>query len=194
MRAHAHARACTHVQMHTLGKYRKGVRSWITLPISKICTWKLSVIQSLSHDRLFVTPRIVACQAFLSFTISWSLLKIMSIESVMPSNRLILCHPVLLLPSIFPSIRVFSNESALRIRETFYPSSKLPCSSGEDAPRGCQSWMWGSLLHTVLRAVEPGTQEGMWQGDRAIISFHSVGGPSALTPPQGCKQGQANPI
>ena len=57
-----------------------------------------------------------ACKASLSFTISWSLLKLMSIELVMPSNHLILCHPLLLLPSIFPSIRIFSSESAFRIR------------------------------------------------------------------------------
>ena len=63
-----------------------------------------------------VTPWIVACQASLSFIISQSLLKLMSIESVMPSNHFILCHPLLLLPSIFPSISVFSKESALRIR------------------------------------------------------------------------------
>ena len=62
------------------------------------------------------TPWTAACQSSLSFTISWSLLKLMSIESVMPSNHLILCRPLLLLPSIFPSIRVFSSESALRIR------------------------------------------------------------------------------
>ena len=61
-------------------------------------------------------PITTARQASLSFAISWSLLKLMPIESVMPSNRLILCHPLLLPPSIFPSIRVFSNESALRIR------------------------------------------------------------------------------
>ena len=64
----------------------------------------------------FVTLWTAACQAFLSFTVSRSLLKLMSIESVMPSNHLILCRPLLLLPSIFSSIRVFSNESALRIR------------------------------------------------------------------------------
>ena len=64
----------------------------------------------------FVTPWTAACQASLSITNSWGLLKRMSIESVMPSNRLILCCPLLLLPSIFPSIRVFSNESALRLR------------------------------------------------------------------------------
>ena len=68
-------------------------------------------IQSLSHVRLFATPWTVAHQAFLSFTIFQSLLKFMSTESVMPSNLLILCHTLLLLPSIFPSIRVFSNES-----------------------------------------------------------------------------------
>ena len=62
------------------------------------------------------TPWAAACQAFQLFTISWSLLKLMSIESVMPSNHLILCHPLLLLPSIFPTIRVFSNELALPIR------------------------------------------------------------------------------
>ena len=61
-------------------------------------------------------PRTVACRAFLSITNSWSLLKLMSIKSVMPSNHLILCHPLLLLPSVFPSVRVFSSESALRIR------------------------------------------------------------------------------
>ena len=73
-------------------------------------------VQSLSSIRLFATPSTAACQASLSITNSQSLLKLMSIESVMPSNHLILCRPLLLLPSIFPSIRVFSNELALRIR------------------------------------------------------------------------------
>ena len=70
--------------------------------------------------QLFATPWAAARQASLSFTISWSLLKLMFIESVMPSNHLILCHPLLLLLSIFPSIRVFSNESALCIRQPKY--------------------------------------------------------------------------
>ena len=74
------------------------------------------VVQSLSHVRLFETPRTAACQASLSFTISWSLLKLMSIESVMPSNHLIFCRPLHLPPSIFSSIRIFSNESVLCIR------------------------------------------------------------------------------
>ena len=77
---------------------------------------QLSSAQSLSHVQLFVTPQTAAHQASLSITNSRSLLKLMSIESDMPSNHLILCHPLLLLPSIFPSIRVFSNESALCIR------------------------------------------------------------------------------
>ena len=76
----------------------------------------LSSVQSLSRVRLFVIPWTAARQASLSITNSRSLLKLMSIESVMPSNHLILYHPLLLQPSIFPSIRVFSNESALRIR------------------------------------------------------------------------------
>ena len=75
-----------------------------------------SSVQSLSHVRLFTTPWTAACQASPSFTISWSLLKLTSIELVMPSNHLVLCHLLFLLPSIFPGIRVFSNESALRIR------------------------------------------------------------------------------
>ena len=74
------------------------------------------IVQSLSNVQLFATPWTAACQASLSFTISQSLLKLMSIESVMPSNHLILCCPLLLLPSIFPSIRVFSNESVLPIK------------------------------------------------------------------------------
>ena len=76
----------------------------------------ISSVQLLSHVQLFATPWTAACQASLSITNSRSLLKLMSIELVMPSNHLILCHPLLLLPSIFPSIRVFSSESALLMR------------------------------------------------------------------------------
>ena len=80
----------------------------------------ISSVQSLSCVRLFATPWTTAHQASLSITSSWSLLKLTSIASVMPSNHLILCHPLLLLPSIFPSIRVFSNESVLRTRRPKY--------------------------------------------------------------------------
>ena len=82
-------------------------------------------VQSLSCVRLFVTPWTAAHQAFLSITNSQSLLKLMSITSVMPSNHLILCHPLLLLPSIFPSIKVFSNESVLCIRWPKYWSFSI---------------------------------------------------------------------
>ena len=75
-----------------------------------------TAVQSLSHVWFFVTPWTAARQAFLSFIISQSVRKLTSIELVMPSNHLMLCHPLLLLPSIFPSIRIFSNESALHIR------------------------------------------------------------------------------
>ena len=79
-------------------------------------TFAHSVVLLLSRVQLFTTPWTSGCSASLSFTISLSLLRLMSIESVMPSNHLIFCHPLLLSPSIFPSIRVFSSESALRIR------------------------------------------------------------------------------
>ena len=85
---------------------------------------QFSSVQLLSHVRLFVTPW-TTCQASLSITNSWSLPKLMSIESVMPSNHLILCRPLLLLPSILPSIRVFSNESVLHIRWPKYQSFSL---------------------------------------------------------------------
>ena len=75
-----------------------------------------SSVQLLSHVQLFLTPWTAACQVSLSITNSWSLLKLMSIESLMPSNHLIFCHPLLLLPSICATIRVFSNESVLHIR------------------------------------------------------------------------------
>ena len=78
--------------------------------------WCFSSVQSLSHVRLFATPWTAAHQASLSITNSQSLLKLMSIKSVMPSNHLIFCRPLLLLPSIFASIRVFSNESLLHVR------------------------------------------------------------------------------
>ena len=85
-------------------------------------------VQLLSHVRLFATPWTVACRASLSITNSWSLLKLMSIELVMPSNHLIFCYS-LLLPSIFPSIRVFSNESVLHIRWPKYWSFSISPSS-----------------------------------------------------------------
>ena len=94
------------------GRQNNGPQRW---PVQSL--EPLVAVQSLSHVRLFVTPWAAARQASLSFTISRSLLKLRSIESVMPSNHLILCRALLLPPSIFPSIRVFSNESMLNYVE-----------------------------------------------------------------------------
>ena len=88
----------------------------------------------LSHVQLFVTPWIAAHQAPLSFTVSRSLLRFMSVVLVMPSNHLILCHPLLFLPSIFPSIRVFSNESVLHIRWPKYWSFSFSISPSNECP------------------------------------------------------------
>ena len=87
--------------------------------------WPLLLFSLLICVQVFVIPWTIARQASLSFTISWSLFKLMSIELVMPSNHLILCCRLLLLPSVFPSIRVFSNESVLRIRWPKYWSFSI---------------------------------------------------------------------
>ena len=95
---------------------------------------QFSSVQSLSHVRLFATAWITARQASLSITDSRSLLKLMPIESVMPSSHLILCRPLLLLPPIPPSIRVFSNESALRMRWPEYWSFSFSISPSNEHP------------------------------------------------------------
>ena len=112
-------------------------------------------VQLLSCVQLFATPWTAACQASLSITNSQSLLKLMSIESVMPSNHLILCHPLLLPPSIFPSIRVFSNESVHCIRWPKYWNS----ASSSVLPMNIQDWFplrwtgWISLQSKGLSRV-----------------------------------------
>ena len=104
-----------------------------------------SSVQSLSCVQLLVTPWTAACQACLSITNSRSLPKLMSIESVMPSNHLIFCHPLLLLPSVFPNIRVFSNESALRIGwqsiAVSASTSVLPMNTEDWSPLGWTGWI-----------------------------------------------------
>ena len=101
----------------------------------------------LSRVRLLVTPWTAACQAVLSITNSWSLLKLTSIESVIPSNHLILCRPLLLLSSIFPSIRVFSNESVLHIKWPKYWSFSFNISpSNEYSGRISFRMDWLDLL------------------------------------------------
>ena len=110
------------------------ITSWIFFLILNHFTYLFSSVQSLSCVRLFATLWTTARRASLSITNSWSAPKPMSIEGVMPSNHLILCHPLLLLPSIFPSIRVFSNESALRIRWPKYWSFSFNISPSNGHP------------------------------------------------------------
>ena len=132
---------------------------------------QLNSVQSLRRIQLFVTPWTTAHQASLSITNSRSLLKLMSIELVMPSNHLILCHPPLLPPSILPSIRVFSNESALRIRWPKYWSFSFSISSSNEHPGLISFRMdWFDLL-----AVQ-GTPNSLLQhhSSKASILWHSV--------------------
>ena len=101
--------------------------------MKRICSEvQFSSVQSLNHVQLFATPWTAASQASLSITNSWSLLKLISIDSMMPYNHLILCHPLLLLPSIFPSIRIFSNESVLHIRWSKYQSFSFSISPSNE--------------------------------------------------------------
>ena len=123
------------------------------------------VVQMLSRVQLIVTPRTVARQATLVVTISQSLLKLMSIESVMPSNDLILCHPLLLLPSTFPSIRVFSNESALCIRWPKYWNFSFSISPSNEYS-GLISFR---LTCLILLAVQ-GTIQSLLQHDSSKAS------------------------
>ena len=128
-------------------------------------------VQSLSHVQLFATPWTATHQASLSITTSQSLLKFMSIKSVMPSNHLILCRPLLLLLSIFPNIRVFSNKSALRIRWPKYWSFSFNISPSNEHPGLISFRMdWLDLL-----AVQ-GTLKSLLQhhSSKASILLHSA--------------------
>ena len=109
---------------------------------------QFSSVQSFNCVCLFAMPWTAACQASLSITNSWNLPKLMSIELVMPFNHLILCHPLLLPPSIFPSIRVFSSESALRIRWPKYWSFSFNISPSNEQSR----------LISLTKALILGTQ------------------------------------
>ena len=125
---------------------------------------QFSSVQSLSHVWLFATSWISACQASLSITISRSSLKLMSIESVMPSSHLILCHPFLLLPPVPPSIRVVSNESTLRVRWPKYWSFSFSISPSNEYPGLISFRMdWLDLL-----AVQ-GTLKSLLQHHSSIV-------------------------
>ena len=110
-----------------------------------ISVWAVEVVQSLSHVRLFATPGTTARQASLSITTSQSLLKLLSMESVMPSNHLILCRPLLLLPSVFRSIRVFFNELALHIRWPENWSFSFSLNPSNEYSRLISKW-WGGVI------------------------------------------------
>jgi len=141
----------------------------VLLTVPKPLTVSVQFSRSVVSDS--VTPWTAAHQASLSITNSWSLPKLMSIESVMPSNHLILCHPLLLLPSIFPSIRVFSNESALCIRWPKYWSFSFSISPSNEHPGLISFRMdWLDLL-----AVQ-GTLKSLLQhhSSKASILWHSA--------------------
>ena len=127
-------------------------------------------VQSLSRVWLFATPWTTACQASLSITNSWSWLKLLSLQSVMPSNHGILCHPLFLLPSIFPSIRVFFRKSALHIRWPKYWSFSFSISPSNEHPGLIFRMVWLDFL-----AVQ-GTLKSLLQhhSSKASILQHSV--------------------
>ena len=131
----------------------------------------LGSIQSLSHVQPFVTPWTAACQASLSITNSWSLLKLMSVESVIPPNHLILCCPLFHPPSIFPSIRVFSIESVLHIR---WP--KYWCSSFSISPSNEHSGLISFRMDWLDLLVVQGTLMSLLQhhSSKASILQHSA--------------------
>ena len=149
------------------------------------CTAKwFSSVQLLSHVQLFATPWIAAHQASLSITNSWSLLKLMSIESVMPSNHLILSCPLLLPPSIYPSIRVFSSESVLCIRWPEYWSFSFSVSpsneySGLIFPLGWSGWI--SLQSEGLSRVFSNTTVQKHQFFSTQLSLEKAMAPHSST-------------
>ena len=129
----------------------------------------LFVVQLFSHVRLFATPWTAALQGSMSFTISWSLFKLMSIESVMPSNHLIHCHPLLLLPSVFLSISVFYNELAFCIRWPKYWSFSI-------SPSSYHSGLISFRLDWLDFLPVQGTLKSLLQhhSSKASILWHSV--------------------
>ena len=125
--------------------------------IERQCKTFFVVVQSLNYVQLLVTPWTAACLASLSFTISQGLLKLMSIELVMPSNYFVLCCPLLLLPSIFPSIKVFSNKSALRF---MWPKHQIFSISPSNEYSGLISFRieWFDLLAVHIKYIQVRTE------------------------------------
>ena len=161
---------CIHIHKFLISDSKTEPRSNDNLVIISTSVMQISSVQSLSRVRLFATPWTAARQASLSITNSWSLLKLMSIESVMPSNHLILCHHLILLPSIFPSIRVFSNESALHIRWPKYWSFSFNISLSNEHPGLISFRMdWLDLLARDSQASSPTPQFN--SNNSSVLSF-----------------------
>ena len=147
------------------------VKNQITFYWSTFLTIQHQYQFSLCHVRLFATPWAAACQASLSIANSWSLLKLMSLKSMMPSNHLILCRPLFLQPSIFPSIRVFSDESVLRIRWPKSSSFSFSINSSNECSRLISFRIdWLDLLAVL------GTLKSLLQhhSSKASILWHSA--------------------
>ena len=151
---------------------------YMALSILSLATKQFSNSKSVQFSHSVMSDSLrpqTACQAFLSITNSQSLFKLMSIESVMSSNYLILCHPLLLLPSIFPSIRVFSNESALHIRWPGYwvsaSTSVLPMNTQDRFPLGGTGWI--SLQSKGLSRVFSNTIVQKYQFFGTELSLYS---------------------
>ena len=142
-----------------------------------ISDFSFSSVQSLSRVRLFATPWIAACQTSLSTTNSWSLCKLISIESVVPSSHLILCRPLLLLPPIPPSIRVFSSKSTIHIRWPKDWSFSFSISPSNEHPRLISFRMdWLDLLAvqgTLKRVFNTTVQKHQFFGARLSSQFNS---------------------
>ena len=129
--------------------------------INLVCTLDFRQFGSVAHSCLtFVTPWTAACQASLSITNSWSLLKLMSIESMMPFNHFILCHPLPLLPSIFPSIKIFSSELALHIRWQKYWSFSISPSNE-----------YSGLISFRIDSFDPLSVQGTF---KSLFQHHSL--------------------
>ena len=143
----------------------------VCIPVPYYIHDYIVAVQPLSQVQLFATPWTAACQASLSFTVSWSLLKLLSIESVMTSNHPIDCHPLLLLPSIFPRIRVFSNGSVLRIRWPNYWSFSFSISPSNKYSGMIQfriDWFYLFAIQWNLKSLL------QHYSSNALIPWHSV--------------------
>ena len=153
--------------------YQELIQHWKSTILQLDCeaTIQFSLVQLLSRVWLFVTPWTAARLASLSITNSWNLLKLMSLESVMPFNHIILCRPLLLLPSKFPSIRVFSNESVLHIRWPKYWSFSFSIS-----PSNEYSGLISFRMDWLDPLVVQGTRKSLLRhhSSKASILWHSA--------------------